>query len=162
MLTADELKTLWTYLDGDEELVLSRGLATGPTITMPPESSAALKDLFKVLLLCGQRLGETSAHEVGRPGPGWRNLDDSGSETKNGREHLVPLAKPVLELLTRRQEAADSPRVSESGGQRRLDSRLVEARGGDDGDGDEGSPSPRTTCGARWRRTWANSASAAT
>ena len=111
VLTSDEIKTLWTYLDGGDDLVLSRGLAKGPTITMPPESSAALKDLFRVLLLCGQRLGETSRMK-------WTDLDLAGatwripgSETKNGREHTVPLAKPVRELLTARQEGATSAYV---------------------------------------------------
>jgi len=108
VLTADELRTLWQFLDGDDALVLSRGLAKGPMIEMPRESSAALKDLFKLLLLCGQRLGETSRMK-------WAdvNLDAATwvvppSETKNGREQTVPLAKAVIELLTRRQAAASS------------------------------------------------------
>ncbi len=111
VLTADEIKRLWDYLDGDADLVLSRGLAKGPTITMPPESSSSLKDLFKLLLLGGQRLAETSRMR-------WTdvNLDAAtwvipASETKANREHTVPLAKPVLELLKRRHDAADSPFV---------------------------------------------------
>jgi len=108
VLTADELKTLWTYLDGDDAMVLSRGLVTGPTITMPPESGTTIKDVFKMLLLCGQRLGETSRMtwaDVDLDGARWTI---PGSETKNGREHTVPLAKPVTDLLTRRQDAATS------------------------------------------------------
>jgi len=111
VLTSDELRTLWRYLDGDDAMVLSRGLATGPTITMPPESGRTIKDVFKVLVLCGQRLGETSRMT-------WADvhLDAGtwiipGSETKNGREHTVPLAKSVADLLTRRQESACSPCV---------------------------------------------------
>jgi integrase len=108
VLKPDEIKRLWSYLDGDAEMALSRGLATGPTITMPPESGTTIKDVFKMLLLCGQRLGETSRMK-------WAdvNLDAGkwvipGSETKNGREHTVPLAKPVTDLLTRRQAIACS------------------------------------------------------
>jgi len=111
ILTSDELRTLWQYLDGDDGMVLSRGLAAGPTITMPPEASATIKDVFKLLLLCGQRLGETSRMR-------WPDLDLAaarwiipGSETKNGREHTVPLATPVTDLLTRRQTAATSDPV---------------------------------------------------
>ena len=111
VLSADELKTLWQYLDGDSAMVLSRGLATGPTITMPPESGRTIKDVFKVLVLCGQRLGETSRMA-------WADVDLEagkwiipGSETKNGREHTVPLATPVTDLLTRRQTAATSDAV---------------------------------------------------
>jgi integrase len=111
VLKADELRTLWQYLDGDDAMVLSRGLATGPTITMPPESGTTIKDVFKVLLLSGQRLRETSRMT-------WADVDlDAarwiipGSETKNGREHTVPLAKPVIDLLTRRYESATSSYV---------------------------------------------------
>ena len=108
VLTSAEIKTLWQYLDGDDDLVLSRGLAKGPMIAMPAESSAALKDLFKVLLLCGQRLGETSRMtwaDLDLAGATWRI---PGSETKNGREHTVPLAKPVVTLLQQRYESACS------------------------------------------------------
>jgi integrase len=78
---------------------------------MPPEASATIKDVFKVLLLCGQRLGETSRMR-------WADLDLDGArwiipgtETKNGREHTVPLALAVVALLKQRQEAATSPFV---------------------------------------------------
>jgi integrase len=54
--------------------------------------------LFKVLLLTGQRRGETAAMC-------WNEIDDGGiwmipaTKTKNGLTHLVPLPPAVIELL---------------------------------------------------------------
>ena len=73
---------------------------------MPAETGKTLKDLFKLLLLCGQRLGETSRMK-------WADVDLDAkrwtipaTETKNRTVHQVPLSEPAVELLKARDEAA--------------------------------------------------------
>jgi integrase len=61
-------------------------------------------DILKVLMLTGQRVGETTQAQWGDidwEGALWRI---PGSRTKNRRDHLVPLAAPVLGTLRARQE----------------------------------------------------------
>ena len=111
VLDPAEVRTLWTYLDGDAELTLARGAKETRIITMPPESAAAIRDVFKMLLLCGQRLGETSRMAWADVDLGARRWTIPGSQTKNRRTHTVPLSKPAIELLTRRAHAGTSAAV---------------------------------------------------
>lgn len=106
VLKADELRDLWRYLDGDNPITLSRGTKAKTKIEMPAETGKTLKDLFKLLLLCGQRLGETSKAK-------WADIDLDAkrwtipaTETKNRTVHQVPLSVPAVELLKARDEAA--------------------------------------------------------
>lgn len=106
VLTADELTALWKTLDADAPLTLSRGKSAKTRITMPAETGETLRHLFKLLLIAGQRLGETSRMK-------WADVDlDAklwtipGTETKNGFAHRVPLSEPAVELLTARSESA--------------------------------------------------------
>lgn len=106
VLSADELKALWTYLDGDAPLALSRGVKDAKPILMPASTAATLRDLFKILVLCGQRLGETSRM-------GWADVDlDARTWTvpaahaKNRTAHRVPLSPSALAVVKARGEHA--------------------------------------------------------
>jgi integrase len=106
VLSTDELRDLWRYLDGDSPIALSRGATPESRITMPAETGETLRHLFKCLLLAGQRLGETSNMK-------WTDVDldakrwtISATETKNRTAHQVPLSEPAVELLTARQDMA--------------------------------------------------------
>ena len=105
VLTDDELRALWAHLEDSEPITLARGKGAKP-ITMAAETSRTLRDLFKLLLWTGQRLGEASRVK-------WADVDvDAGlwtvrvSEAKNRREHVVPLCEPTVEMLKARSEAA--------------------------------------------------------
>lgn len=104
VLSADEIKALWTFLDGDTPMRLSRGVKADTLITMPEATAATLRELFKVLVLTGQRLGETSKMK-------WADVDLDArvwtipaTETKNRTAHRVPLSRQVVNLLKVRQE----------------------------------------------------------
>jgi len=106
VLTDDDLRTLWTELEADTAIELARGTTAKTRRVMPAETGQTLRELFQVLLLTGQRLGETSRMK-------WTDVDlDAkrwtipGTDTKNGHPHRVPLSEPAHELLTARQEAA--------------------------------------------------------
>jgi integrase len=106
VLKADELRDLWRYLDADNPIALSRGTTDKTRITMPAETGEALRHLFKLLLICGQRLGETSRMK-------WADVDLDAArwtipatETKNRTLHQVPLSEPAVELLKARSETA--------------------------------------------------------
>src|SRR3954469_15930559 len=81
VLTAEELKWIWSALDGF------------PGVFGP---------MFKVLLLTGQRRGEVAGmrweelHNLGIDEAIW---DLPASRTKNGQPHLVPLAPEVQAIL---------------------------------------------------------------
>jgi integrase len=103
-LSSDELRKLWQYLDAEAPIDLSRG--TRERVSMAPGTAQTLRDLFKVLLLTGQRLGETSRMA-------WADVDLDArvwlipaTETKNATAHRVPLARSVLAILSARDEAA--------------------------------------------------------
>jgi integrase len=105
VLSADEIRDLWAYLaDDGTALALSRGSGKGAR-TMPAETAATLRDVFKMLLLCGQRLGETSKMK-------WADVDLSAklwtipaSDSKNGVAHRVPLNRQAVDILETRSKA---------------------------------------------------------
>jgi integrase len=106
VLTVDEIKALWASLDGDAAIVLSRGAGEADRIAMSEGTSATLRDLFKTLLLTGQRLGETSRMA-------WVDVDLDAAvwtmpatDTKNRTAHRVPLSKTVKAILDARDERA--------------------------------------------------------
>ena len=99
VLTSQELSDLWTDLEGPERAGL-------------PEH---LRDLLLLLLLGGQRLGETSRMQ-------WQHLDlDAGVWTipstlaKNGIAHRVPLTPRMQEVIGRRPARAPEHYVFASG-----------------------------------------------
>lgn len=101
-----DLHGLWKFLASDRPIALARGATAKTRRIMPAETAQTLRDVFKVLVLCGQRLGETSRMR-------WADVDlDAklwvipGTETKNGHPHGVPLSAPVADLLTRREAEA--------------------------------------------------------
>lgn len=106
VLTRDEVRALWRYVTKGE---LPKAAPDTPAdqVPTPPGWSEAMRDLFAVLLLTGQRLGEVARMK-------WADLDLRAawwtlpaSATKNGQAHRVPLAKPVVALLKRRRPDAD-------------------------------------------------------
>ena len=106
VLSSDEVKALWKTLDADAVITLSRGKTAKTRITMPAETSQTLRHVFKLLLVAGQRLGETSRMK-------WTDVDLDAkrwtipaTETKNRTVHQVPLSEPAIELLKAQQEAA--------------------------------------------------------
>lgn len=110
VLTPDEVKALSAYLAGHARLELSRGTNTTKR-TMPESTAATLRDVFKVLVLTGQRLGETSRMR-------WADVDLDArvwtipaTETKNRAAHRVPLSRQVLSILKGRQETAKADDV---------------------------------------------------
>jgi integrase len=111
VLSAAEIQALWAYLDGDGTLTLSRGTGKSGVVTMPSETAHTLKDLFRVLLLTAQRIGETSKMK-------WADVDLAAAtwqipptDTKNKQPHQVPLSKPVTTVLEARQKAAAADAV---------------------------------------------------
>src|SRR4051794_5442338 len=81
VLTSEELKWIWTALDGF------------PGVFGP---------MFKVLLLTGQRRGEVAGmrwDEVRNLGTDEAVWDLPATRTKNGQPHLVPLAPEVQAIL---------------------------------------------------------------
>lgn len=85
VLTAAEMRAIWQ--------------ATASTQTNKSELFASI---VKVLMLTGQRREEVGAMR-------WVEIHDDtwylpASRTKNHREHLVPLAEPVLAILAERRE----------------------------------------------------------
>lgn len=103
ILTPAEIAKLWAYLDGETALTLTRG-ATKP-ITMPATTAATLRDVFKILLLCGQRLGETSNMT-------WADVDLDGGfwtipaeDAKNKTAHRVAFSRQALQIIKTRHDA---------------------------------------------------------
>lgn len=99
VLTADELKALWTDLESPAHAGLS----------------PHLRDLVEFLILAGQRLGETARMQ-------WRHIDREAAVwtipsalAKNGTVHRVPLTKRMLEVLARRPARAPEHFVFASG-----------------------------------------------
>ena len=106
VLSPDEITVLWKTLDADTAITLSRGKTAKTRITMPVETSQTLRHVFKLLLVAGQRLGETSRMR-------WADVDLDAkrwtipaTETKNRTAHQVPLSEPAIELLKAQQETA--------------------------------------------------------
>jgi integrase len=106
VLSTDELRDLWRYLDADTPIALSRGKTPDTRIEMPAETGETLRHVFKLLLVAGQRLGETSRMK-------WADVDLDAkrwtipaTETKNRTVHQVPLSEPAVELLQARSETA--------------------------------------------------------
>lgn len=106
ILSADEITDLWGYLTGDATLKLSRGKPGERVIEMPVETGQALKDLFRFMLLTGQRLGETSKMK-------WADVDTDAhvwtvpaEDAKNGIAHRVPLSPHAEAILDTRSAAA--------------------------------------------------------
>jgi len=106
VLSDDDLRAFWAELEADTPIELSRGTTAKTKRVMPSETGQTLRDLFKFLLIGGQRLGETSRMR-------WANVDlDAklwtipGAETKNGHPHRVPLSEPAIELLKARETRA--------------------------------------------------------
>lgn len=109
VLDDDEIRAVWGYLETDAPITLTRGKAK--PWPMAPSTAATLRDLFKFLLLTGQRLGETSRAT-------WADMDLDAkrwtipaTETKNGRAQNVPLSADALALIQRRRDAAPSAHV---------------------------------------------------
>jgi integrase len=97
VLTRDEVRALWRYVTKDEV----------PKDGKAPAWSEVMRDLFAVLLLTGQRLGEVA-------GMKWTDVDVRAgwwtlpaTETKNKHQHRVPLSKPARAILTRRRPTSD-------------------------------------------------------
>jgi len=106
VLNDEDVRTLWKTLDAETPIALSRGTTPEKRITMPAETGETLRHLFKLLLIAGQRLGETSRMK-------WADVDLDAklwtipaTETKNRMVHRVPLSEPAVELLKARQETA--------------------------------------------------------
>ena len=106
VLSPDEITVLWKTLDADTAITLSRGKTAKTRITMPAGTSQTLRHVFKLLLVAGQRLGETSRMK-------WADVDLDAkrwtipaTETKNRSAHQVPLSEPAIELLKAQQETA--------------------------------------------------------
>ena len=106
VLKADELRDLWRYLDAENPIALSRGTTDKTRVTMPAETGETLRHLFKLLLVCGQRLGKSSRMK-------WADVDLDAkrwtipaTETKNRITHQVPLSEPAVELLQARSDTA--------------------------------------------------------
>lgn len=83
-LEDDEIRTLWPYFDQ---------LRPNP------------RDILKLILLTAQRPGEVMAMR-------WEDVDLKEAlwkmhGTKNGSSHLVPLSKPVIEILEAREKGAE-------------------------------------------------------
>lgn len=107
VLSAPELRALWPVLEDSAALTLSRGGPKGIPIVMTAGTGAALRDLFKLLLQTGTRLGETSRMT-------WADVDLEAkiwtipaTDTKNRTPHRVPLSRQAAAILERRR-AADS------------------------------------------------------
>lgn len=106
VLKEEEIKTLMAFLTGDTPLPLSRGTKASGVIVMPAETSATLKDLFQVLLLTAQRLGEVAKLK-------WEHVDLDGAAwtlpgelMKRGKPHTVPLSRQALRILEARRKSA--------------------------------------------------------
>lgn len=106
VLTSDEIKKLWAFLDRDAPMVLSRGAMKARTITMSESTAVTLRDLFKVLLLTGQRLGETSRMASADVDLDARTWTIPGEHTKNRTAHRVPLSMEVRTILKARRARA--------------------------------------------------------
>ena len=106
VLSADELTTLWTYLESDAPMALSRGVKAASLITMPARTAATLRDLFKLLVLGGQRLGETSRMAWSDVDLDARTWTVPAAQAKNRTAHRVPLSPPMLAIVKARAEAA--------------------------------------------------------
>lgn len=106
VLTRDEQRALWRYVTKGE---VPKAKPDAPEAEAPtdPGWSEVTRDLFTVLLLTGQRLGEVARMK-------WADLDLRAAwwtlpatATKNKQVHRVPLSKPVVALLKRRRPTAD-------------------------------------------------------
>jgi integrase len=107
VLRADELRDLWRYLEADNPIAFSRGAKPETRIEMPPpETGETLRQLFTLLLVCGQRLGETSRMKWADVELDAKRWTIPATETKNRTAHQVPLSEPAVELLKARSEAA--------------------------------------------------------
>jgi integrase len=99
VLTREELRELWTVLQQTE--------ATAVDGTRLRRLSPTLNDVFVVLLLTAQRLGEVSTMC-------WQNVDlrtgwwtIPAASSKNADPHRVPLTPMVLDILERRAAGRD-------------------------------------------------------
>lgn len=110
MLSDDELRELWTMLDGlarqDEHEELVQELQRSKARLTPATAQA-----FQVQLLTAQRPGEVRQMR-------WADIDlQNGwwsipaSLTKNGKPHRVPLTRGAVEILQRRQQLADDTAI---------------------------------------------------
>lgn len=106
VLTRDEVRALWRYVTKGE---IPKAPPETPAGQLPssPRWSEGMRDLFAVLLLTGQRLGEVARMR-------WTDLDLRAAwwtlparATKNGQAHRVPLSKPSLAILKRRRPETD-------------------------------------------------------
>lgn len=78
------------------------------------EENPVIRDLFRVLLLLGQRSGETKQMQ-------WSQIKDDvwiipATVTKNKQEHFVPLPKKVLEILEAHRHNSQFVFTSKYGG----------------------------------------------
>jgi integrase len=103
VLSVDELKTLWTALHETR--------AVDDAGDPLPRLNASLNDLFLVLLLTAQRLGEVGKMQ-------WCDVDLREAvwtippeDSKNGDGHRVPLTTTVMAVLERRQKHIAPPYV---------------------------------------------------
>lgn len=97
VLAREEWTALWAY-------VLKGTLPQGGT---EPGWSAIMRDLFAMLLLTGQRLGEVARMRWADVDLGQRWWTLPAAATKNGLAHRVPLAPAAVELLTRLRPEKD-------------------------------------------------------
>jgi integrase len=96
VLEDDELRALWKALQ-ETEAEDDDGNALNRLVP-------ALNDAFQVMLLTAQRCGEVCRMR-------WEDLDLKagwwsipGAFTKNGADHRVPLSRPALDILKRREK----------------------------------------------------------
>ncbi|MBN9066115.1 MAG: integrase arm-type DNA-binding domain-containing protein [Rhizobiales bacterium] len=103
-LSASELATVLAALGDDDTIRIMDGIDLAPMPDM-------FKDFYRALIFTGQRRGEVA-------GMTYAELDDldnadaarwiiPSARTKNKREHIVPLAPPVVAMLKERKAAAD-------------------------------------------------------
>jgi integrase len=106
-LTDDEVRELWAALDAAKAVQTDDDDA--------PVVSAPVARLLQFLLVSAQRSGETAAmrwDDVDFAGKQWKI---PGTQTKNGRTHIVPLGPTALSLLKEAQSAVNnSPKKAQS------------------------------------------------
>jgi integrase len=97
VLTRDEVAALWRFCTKGDV----------PKDTTAPKWSPVMRDLFAVLLLTGQRLGEVTGMKWADVNLLTRWWTLPASETKNQRQHRVPLSKPAVAILKRHRPEHD-------------------------------------------------------